>query len=103
MRIWLESGKWNQRGLRKGQYVLALIDKRADWTVDNVAVVGVSENIIATRAIGSKKLAVAGVEHKYPKLSKGWVARYNNRYLGYFPTQAEAAAARAEYMRRVGK
>ena len=42
--LWLESGKWEQRGKRKGQYVMARYGDAGAYAVDNVRICTNREN-----------------------------------------------------------
>jgi hypothetical protein len=42
--IWLESGKWEQRGFRRGQYVMSRLGDRGAYVTGNVKVCLVGEN-----------------------------------------------------------
>lgn len=42
--IWIESGKWEQRGVRRGQYVMARRDGKGDFELGNVRICLAEEN-----------------------------------------------------------
>lgn len=42
--IWEQSGKWNERGIRKGQYVMSRIADQGGYTLDNVMIQTVGDN-----------------------------------------------------------
>lgn len=42
--VWTESGKWEQRGRRMGQYVMARFGDVGPYSVDNVKIILSSEN-----------------------------------------------------------
>lgn len=43
--VWQESGKWEQRGVRKGQYCMSRIGDSGPYELGNVRIVTVTENI----------------------------------------------------------
>lgn len=43
--LWLKSGKWSQRGRKKGQYVLARINKNRTFNIENIHIVKQIENM----------------------------------------------------------
>ena len=42
--IWVASGRWHQRGTRRGQYVMARYNDRGAYIIGNVKIVTVEEN-----------------------------------------------------------
>lgn len=42
--IWQKSGKWNQRGMFKGSYVMSRNNDKGPYSVDNVKIQSVGEN-----------------------------------------------------------
>lgn len=44
IKIWLDSGHWNERGDRKGQYCMARFGDQGPYAVNNVRIVTVEEN-----------------------------------------------------------
>ena len=42
--IWQQSGKWDQRGIRKGQYVMSRIADKGPYAVGNVKIQTVGDN-----------------------------------------------------------
>lgn len=42
--IWQQSGKWNERGICKGQYVMSRIADKGGYTIDNVVIQTVGDN-----------------------------------------------------------
>lgn len=43
--LWISSGKWEQRGLKKGQYVMSRINDTGPYAVDNVIIKTSQENV----------------------------------------------------------
>ena len=48
--VWEQSGKWEQRGFRKGQYVMARFADQGAYEVGNVRICTVSENALERAA-----------------------------------------------------
>jgi hypothetical protein len=44
MRFWLDSGHWEERGIRKGQYVMARFNDEGAYTIDNVEIITGEQN-----------------------------------------------------------
>lgn len=44
--IWERSGKWEQRGRKKGQYVMSRIGDTGDYAIDNVFIQSSENNVI---------------------------------------------------------
>lgn len=42
--IWQQSGKWEQRGRKKGQYVMSRIGDQGGYTIDNVLIQSNADN-----------------------------------------------------------
>ena len=43
--IWGQSGKWEQRGRKKGQYVMSRVGDAGDYTIDNVFIQSAEDNV----------------------------------------------------------
>lgn len=43
--VWEKSGKWEQRGCRRGQYVMARKDDKGAYEIGNVEIITCSQNI----------------------------------------------------------
>ena len=99
-RLWQESGHWNERGRTRDAYCLTRIDYAQPFSVANA--------LITTLAESGRRLQVAtgccqkrtkgGVYHLYPNLARGWVAEAKKKRLGYFASEAEARAARENFL-----
>jgi hypothetical protein len=102
--IWSASGKWAQRGRGHG-YVMARKDTTGPYSLENV-------EIIANQELGRRSMArpdrarqgeCGGVYHLYPKLERGWLAKYGSYIIGHYASEREARNARERYMRAHGK
>ena len=51
--LWLDSGKWSQRGARRGQYVMARYGDRGPYAVGNVRICLSGENHQEKKVVGS--------------------------------------------------
>lgn len=89
--VWMESGKWEQRGRRKGNYVMSRPGDTGPYAVWNVSIVTNQQN---GREARTHAQARDGVYLLLPGTKKPWNARFRNRSLGYFYTEEEARAAR---------
>jgi hypothetical protein len=89
--LWQESGKWEMRGKRAGQYVMARKGDVGPYSVGNVFICTHAKNV----SDGSRINLGTG---------RGWTYRANargcpyqvvvaHRYVGVYATQAEAEAA----------
>lgn len=94
--IWMESGKWPQRGQHIGQYVMARKGDVGPYSVDNVFICLHSENI--KDGYRNKPGKCGG--HLILGTGKGWwlsdgkyVAAVRGVVLGRFKTQQEAETA----------
>lgn len=107
--VWLESGKWDQRGLGAGLYVMARYgDGDTPYNADNVYICTQSQNskdsfIVSPAAIrfadSKGMLAGSGTGFSYlPHASKKnpYMAQCKGRYIGSYPT---ADAARDAYLK----
>lgn len=97
--IWENSGKAHLSGKGKGRYCMSRINDAGGYEVGNVHIQPCVENSReAVKKWSGKVKANRGVFLLYPGLSAPWLAKYGNKSLGYFVTEAEAVKARAEYM-----
>lgn len=95
--IWQSSGKWEQRGRRKGNYVMARLQDSGPYAPSNVWVCEVAENIREARA-HSKPSTGNNVHCLFPGYKKPWVAKAGRMSLGYYATREEADKAKADYL-----
>lgn len=54
IKIWLESGKWSQRGCRKGQYCMARFNDEGPYAPDNVKIILHAENTQEAHTISQR-------------------------------------------------
>lgn len=91
--LWLDSGKWEQRGARRGCYCMARFGDAGPYRIGNVRIALVEANHAESRA---KRNAHRGqgysVMHK--SAHKPFTARFQRKILGHFPTPEQAIAAR---------
>lgn len=95
--LWEQSGKWSQRGRKKGQYVLARLKDEGAYTLFNCWVCLGADNIREARAHSKRRLG-DNIYCQYPGCKKPWVAKYSNRSIGHFATREEAVAAKAAFV-----
>lgn len=57
--IWIESGRWEQRGSRRGQYVMARLGDQGAYELGNVVICLAEEN----RAERNRKYTISGERH----------------------------------------
>jgi len=58
-RIWQDSGKWEQRGLGSGKYVMSRVCDTGPYSIDNVRIITHNENAKEARAMDKvRKLSV---------------------------------------------
>src|SRR6516225_6521047 len=63
--IWLESGKWEQRGRHKGQYVMARHGDVGPYHRDNIRICLVGENVVEnTSRLDARGFCVPGYQAK---------------------------------------
>lgn len=96
LEIWMESGKWHQRGKRIGQYVMSRKGDVGAYAVGNVFICLHSENV----KDGYRNKPGKHGGHLTLGMGKGWfmsrgkyVACVRHNVIGRFRTQAEAEAA----------
>lgn len=88
--VWVESGKWEQRGRKKGQYVMARHGDVGPYKVGNVSIVTTEQNIREAR----HSKPSAGYSYRPDKsASRPYAARYAGKHLGNYATPEEATAA----------
>lgn len=94
-RIWLDSGKLDQRGRDMGKYCMSRIVDSGAYEIGNVHIQTAQDNSReAVKKWLGKKKANRGVFHLYPGTSRPWCAKIRNRSIGYFSTEEEAVIAR---------
>lgn len=109
--IWQQSGKWESRGKRAGQYVMAREADTGPYAVGNVKIITFSENIkeayltkpAAMRVRGKSRVERVERMHGNMGRGRGWTFRagfrkpyqvmIKNHYVGSFFTQQEAENA----------
>jgi len=63
--IWLESGKWDQRGRHHGQYVMARFGDRGPYERSNIRICLVGENVVEnTRRLPVRGCCLPGYQAK---------------------------------------
>lgn len=100
--IWAKSGKWEQRGREKGQYVLARYRDQDAYEPFNVWVCLGSENIREARS-HTKRRRGDNIFCLFPNTRKPWFAKYGTTSIGYFATREEAERAKEKWMAAHGK
>jgi len=45
IKVWLESGHWNERGRRRGQYVMSRFGDKGPYTINNVEIILTDDNL----------------------------------------------------------
>lgn len=97
--IWQASGQWERRGRGKGRYVMSRIKDSGGYEVGNVHVQLAEENSLEAvdKWIGKTK-ANPGVFCLYPGTNRPYLAKVGRVRLGLFRSEAEAVAARHEYV-----
>lgn len=100
MKVWIDSGKWEQRGNRAAQYVMARHGDKGAYAPGNVAIVTAEQNH-KDRQVNYPKSSAERAAHVLGR-GRGWTRVGNRfqvmcagRYVGLFPTLAEAEAAYA--------
>lgn len=85
LRIWEESGHLDERGCRKGQYVMARYGDKGSYEVGNVRIITVEENIaervFSAGSISKMRLARLGTNHSESTKSKIRKAMCGNKHL----------------------
>lgn len=97
--VWVESGRWNERGPRKHEYVMARRGDEGPYKVGNVFIQTARQNS-AEAAIKMHRLFTGSI--RKPKNSRGWSylagrrkpyeVRVAKKTYGSYATQAEAEA-----------
>lgn len=82
--VWQDSGKWNQRGIRDGQYCMARRGDTGPYAVGNVDIVTGNENLSARHV----RALPVGVYAN----GAGFMAKRRGSYLGTFETPEAAHA-----------
>lgn len=59
--IWMESGKWEERGHNRGQYCMARFGDKGGYEVGNVRICTVEENA----AERNRNFKITGIRHKW--------------------------------------
>lgn len=98
--VWQESGHWEQRGRRKGEFVMSRPGDRGPYSVGNVVIVTNKVNFLEAKALAGKDRG--GVYCTHPGTPKPWQARYGRKMLGFFATQEEALHCRKSYEATLG-
>jgi DNA-binding CsgD family transcriptional regulator len=97
--IWQTSGKLALRGRGKGKYVMSRIKDEGGYVIGNVHIQLATEN--SSEAVAKwrgKSKTVRGVFHLYPGSETPFMTKVGRKYLGLFPTEEEATAARMAYI-----
>ena len=79
--IWQSSGKWEQRGCHKGQYVMSRYNDIGAYEVGNVFIQTTEENLSATQGVSRPKPEGFGL--KISAIVKGRPSAMKGRHLGY--------------------
>lgn len=87
--IWQKSGKWEQRGDGRGQYVMCRKGDVGPYALGNVFIASAQDNIAQTSKSGLPR-GVSRVGNRFSANIRKDGARL---YLGCFGTRAEASAA----------
>ena len=97
--IWQASGKLHLRGRGKGKYVMSRIRDDGPYQMGNVHIQLATENSReAVEKWRGKVKENRGVYCLYPGRDLAWMAKVGKVPLGFFPTEAEAVAARTAYL-----
>lgn len=70
LKIWIDSGKWDQRGCRKGQYVMSRFGDVGPYSPNNVVIKLCSENLSEAH-IGKKITRSADHQKKINDTNRG--------------------------------
>lgn len=93
-KLWTDSGKWEQRGCLKGQFVMSRHGDAGNYEAGNVSIKTNSENSKeALRRWSTRKKKNRGVFYLYPGLAKPWVVQRHGAKF-FFATEEEAIKAR---------
>lgn len=103
LRIWVDSGKLEQRGTGKESYVMSRKGDAGGYTVDNVVIATTQANgrEAVAQWLGKPKKQNPGVFCIYRGASKPWMAKVGKKSLGNYATEEEAVAARAAYLETI--
>lgn len=120
-RIWLESGRIDQRGIGAGEFCMARMRDAGPYEAGNVQIKTNRENTLESyefkphvdrpglageRPRGSAG-GGAGVSFRSASVANPWIVRFRGSYLGRFPTKQAARAvyvkAAIDYLTSVGK
>ena len=101
--VWQESGKWEQRGKRNGEYVMARQGDVGPYSVGNVYICLATENHSHAHSNGRVPIRPRTRPARVRRETKGWTllsgrkkpyqVMYGRRYIGVFETQEQAEAA----------
>jgi hypothetical protein len=93
-RLWKQSGRWEQRGRKTGQFVMSRINDSGPYEIGNVHVQTCNENgrDATKKWIGKQKRLPRGVFDMYPGTSRRYVVMLKRKRVGRFATVDEAAA-----------
>lgn len=98
--IWQASGKFELCGRGKGHYCMSRIKDTGGYQLGNVHIQPCVDN--SREAVDKWRdkpvKANRGVFCLYPGRARPWLAKRGKKSIGYFATEAEAAAARAEFI-----
>ena len=97
--IWKESGQFEFRGRGIGKYCMSRIGDEGGYTQGNVYITTIQNNGRECRT-KHKGMTVfrGGVYCLYPCGARPWAAKYSKFLIGLYAHEADARAARAEYM-----
>lgn len=97
--IWKSSGKYEERGRNRGQYVMARVGDQGAYERGNVEIQTHSQNALTAQAHRIAEKRERGcVFLMYPAREKGWVARHRKTHLGFHASKEEADAAVLAYL-----
>lgn len=97
--VWTESGHLEQRGRRKGEYVMSRPADQGPYAVGNVCIVSNAKNLLEARTHAQPR---GGVYLQLPGSAKPWCAKFARKHIGYYATEEEAQAARSAAMAAAG-
>ena len=81
--LWLESGHWEQRGTRWGQFHMAREGDKGPYAIGNVSIIRMEQNVSEARKQNQLPIGVTRRNGKF-------LARTNRKHLGSF-TSIKAA------------
>lgn len=103
--LWIESGRWEERGQRIGQYCMARLGDVGPYSPGNVRIILNAENgseafdhkpFLSRANVTSRPTGVGGGKGYYFREActrRPWYAIFRGKRLGYFETEDEARAA----------